>query len=352
VSLVEFKNVVKRYGEILSIDRLSLKVERGETLAVVGPNGAGKTTLLRLMAGLEDPTDGEIYFEGVKLDRNNIQEIRRRSTMVFQRTLLFETNVYNNVAYGLKLRRYSKSEIRDRVEEALSVVKMESYENRLPKDLSGGEQQRISLARALALDVDILILDEPTANLDPENTTIIEETILHASRGKMVTIVIATHNILQAERLTDKLAFLYNGRLAEIGRTQELLLTPSEFLASFMRRENVFSGFSRALEDGTAEIDIGGEVQIVMSERRTGSVTIFVRPEDILLSKAPLSSSARNVFIGKIVEILDLGSLVKLRVDVGKEFSAQITKHSFREMGLNIGSEVHITFKASSIHIA
>jgi len=349
--IMELKNVTKRFGEITALDHVSLGVGKGDIFTVVGPNGSGKTTLLRIMAGIESPTSGDMYFNGERVDENSLSEVRRDSTMVFQHIALFNTTVYKNVAYGLKLRGFAQKEIDGKVKEALGTVKLQGYERRWAKKLSGGEQQRVSLARALALDTEILLLDEPTANLDPRNASIIEETISHVNREQGTTIVVATHNMFQAKTLANKAALLIGGRIAQVGTPQEIFGAPSDQLASFAKLENVFLGVSKVLEGGISVIDLGSDVRIEAAVRREGEITIFVRPEDIILSKDQVVSSARNVLKGTVTEVSDLGDTVKLRVDVGRDFVVQITKRSFNEMQLNIGSKVFLAFKATAVRI-
>lgn len=350
-TLIELKDITKCYGEITALDDISLKVREKEVFTVVGPNGSGKTTMLRIMASIEKPTSGETFLEGRKINDKNRIQARRKSTMVFQKTALFNTTVYKNIAYGLKLRGYSREEIDEKVKETLSLVKLRGYEKRPAKKLSSGERQRVSLARALVLNTNLLLLDEPTANLDPKNVSIIEETISRANHEYDTTVVMATHNMLQAEVLTNRVALLLGGKIAQIGAPQEVLRGSSTNLASFARLENMFSGESEILREGTSVIKVNDGIEMEAALRKSGKITVFVRPEDIIISKKTISSSARNVFEGKIFEISDLGPIVKLRVDAGKEFVVQITKRSFGEMRLNVGSTVFLTFKASSVHL-
>lgn len=349
--MMELKNLSKRYGEISALENVSLKVLKGEIFTLMGPNGSGKTTLLRIMAGIEKPTHGVMYFNGERVDDDRLSEVRKRSTLVFQKIALFNTTVYKNVAYGLKLRQYPKKEVERTVEEVLKMVRLQGYEKRWAKKLSGGEQQRVSLARALALNTDVLLLDEPTANLDPKNVSIIEETISWVNRERKTTVVMATHNMFQAETLTNRAALLLGGKIAEIGPPEKIFRAPSKKLADFARLENIFSGKASVLESGTSLINVGNGVQIEAATKRMGKVTVFVSPEDIILSKKPITSSARNMFKGKIIEISDLGPTVELKILAGKRFTVQITKRSLREMYINLGSEVFLTFKASSVHI-
>ncbi|MCP8310980.1 MAG: ABC transporter ATP-binding protein, partial [Candidatus Methylarchaceae archaeon HK02M1] len=220
--LIELKGINKRYGEVAALNNASLKVMNGEILTIIGPSGSGKTTLLRIMAGIDRPTSGEFYFDGVKVDGGNMGEVRLRGTMVFQRTALFNATVYKNLVYGLKLRGYPKNDIKEKVQDALRLVRLEGYENRPAKKLSGGEQQRVSLARALVLETELLLLDEPTANLDPKNVSIIEETIAQVNKERQTTIVMATHNIFQAETLANRLAILHEGKIVEVGTAKEV----------------------------------------------------------------------------------------------------------------------------------
>ncbi|MFQ6053482.1 MAG: ATP-binding cassette domain-containing protein [Candidatus Bathyarchaeia archaeon] len=173
--MIELKDVVKRYGDVEALRGVSLEVRRGEVLTIVGPNGSGKTTLLRILAALERPTSGEVYLEGVRIDEANSALLRRSSTMVFQTAIVFRGSVYDNVAYGLRLSGRPKEEVDRRIKEALEVVGLSGLEGRSARGLSGGERQRLSLARALALERELLLLDEPTANLDPESLSVVTE---------------------------------------------------------------------------------------------------------------------------------------------------------------------------------
>jgi len=348
----ELRRVSKSYGETKALDDVTLKFSRGEIFTLLGPNGSGKSTLLKILACIEKPDSGMMFINGEKITSVNRDRARLTTTLVFQRTTLFSTSVYKNIAYGLKLRGLPQKQVRRSAEKALAKVKLEGYEDRPAKNLSGGEQQRVSLARALALQTPILLLDEPTANLDPKSASIIEEVIRQANRQRDTIVIIATHNVFQADRTSGKAAFLANGKIIAVGTIDEILGRKPEIRAKFSRLENLFSGISEILEEGTSKITIDDEIAIECASRQTGRITVFIRPEDIILSKESFKSSARNVFKGKIVEISDQGSLVKLKVDAGKQFTAQITKRSFSELGMKVGSQIYLTFKASSVQVA
>jgi tungstate transport system ATP-binding protein len=347
----ELKNVTKVFGNKIVLNDINLQIREGEILALLGPNGSGKTTLLKILAFIENPTNGEVEFQGETVNLKNTEKTRMQSTLVFQKTILFDTSVYNNIAYGLKIRKIPRNVRDEEVKNALKLVKLEGFEKRPARKLSGGEQQRVAIARALVLKTKLLLLDEPTANLDPKNAAILEEVIATVNREMKTTIMMATHNMFQAKTLPHRIALMSDGRITEVGTPAEIFGKLSKNLASFAAVENTFTGTAKATAAGTTIVDIGNGVQIEATVQRQGVTSIFVNPQDIIVSKSAVASSARNVFKGKIIEIFDLGSLVKLKVDIGKPFTVQITKRSFSEMALNLNSEVFIAFKASSVQV-
>lgn len=347
----ELKDLTKVYGNKTVLDRINLQIQEGEILALLGPNGSGKSTILKILAFIEKPTIGEVLFEGEKVNFKNTEKIRLHSTLVFQKTTLFNTSVYNNVAYGLKIRKVPQEKRDKEIEKALERVKLVGFEKRNARMLSGGEQQRVAIARALVLKTKLLVLDEPTANLDPKNAGILEEVIQTVNRESRITIVIATHNMFQAKMLPHRIALMDGGRISEIGAPGEIFGKLSKNLASFAAVGNTLKGNAEVTKEGSTLVDVGGNLQIEVTGEKRGEVSVFVSPQDIILSKSPLESSARNTFKGRIIEISDSGSVVKLKVDVGRVFTAQITRRSFKEMGFNLGSEVFVTFKASSVQV-
>ncbi len=348
---MELQGIQKCFGPINALQDANLQILQGKITTLLGPSGSGKTTLLRILAGLDSPTKGTILYRSKTITESEQNLLRQKATLVFQKSVFFDTTVYKNIAYGLELRDYSKEEISDKVGDVLRTVRLEGYEKRRAKKLSGGEQQRVSLARALVLNRELLLLDEPTVNIDPKNVSIIEETILRVNREKNTTIVLATHNMFQAEALSERIALLLEGTVRQVGTNQEIFGKLNKHLMSFSRLENVFSGISRINDDGTSIVDVDRNLNIEASFSKSGYVTVYVKPEDILVSKEPLTSSARNAFKGKIAGITDLGSVVRLTVDARKKFLVQITKKSLIEMNLSVNSRVFLTFKASSVHL-
>jgi molybdopterin-binding protein len=348
---VELRNVTKSFDEITALDNINIEIHQGEILGLLGANGSGKTTLLKILAIIEKPSKGEVYFDNKRVTEQNASLTRLETTMVFQKTTLFNTTVYNNLAYGLKVRKTPKTKIEEEVNRALRLVKLEGFEKRQAKKLSGGEQQRVALSRALVLNTRLLLLDEPTANLDPRNASIIEEIVSTVNRERKTTIVMATHNMFQAKNLPRRIALIKDGKIAGVGTPAEIFGSLSKTLASFAVVDNVFNGEARTTEDGTTVVDIGNNVRLETTTQERGGVSLFISPKDIILFEERFASSARNVLKGKIVEISDLGAIVRLKVDVGRDFVVQITKRSFNEMSLNLNKEVYIAFKASSVQI-
>jgi len=349
--IAELKDVTKFFSAKKVLDNVNLQINKGEILALLGPNGSGKTTLLKILAFIENPTSGEVKFQGETITEKNAETLRMQSTLVFQKATFFDSSVYNNIAYGLKLRHIPKNEISSRVKEALKLVKLEGFEQYSTRKLSGGEQQRVAIARAIALNTPLLLLDEPTANLDPKNVAIVEEVIAAINSERESTIVLATHNMFQAERLPKRVALINSGQITEVGETSDVFGRLSRNLASFAAVDNTFTGVGVDTGSGTVVVDVGNGVKVEVTTLRRGEISFFVSPQDIILSKSPVASSARNVFKGKIAAIADSGSLVKLTVDVGRSFVVQITKRSFVEMGLNLNAEVYLAFKASSVQV-
>ena len=235
MNLLEVRNVSKSFGESRALKEVSLNVRQGEILSIIGPSGAGKTTLLKLMNLLLYPDQGKIFFEGIDTegDDQHRRMLRRKMGMVFQHPVLFDTSVFENVSIGLWIRNFPKREINVKVKEALEYVGLIGFDRRKAATLSAGEAQRVSLARTLVLEPKLLLLDEPTSNLDPANTAQIEKIITRVNTEMRITVVLATHNLLQAKRLSNRAALLWNGELIEFGETREVFENPRDERTAF-----------------------------------------------------------------------------------------------------------------------
>ncbi len=238
--IYELHNVTKCYGDrcVLRVERLS--VYRGEVLGIVGPSGAGKSTLLRLLNFLELPTSGELRFDRYRSNGTAPPlEVRRRVTTVFQRPVLLQRSVFDNVAYGLRLR--GERNVAPRVRAMLERLGLGELAHVPAHTLSGGEAQRVAVARALIIEPEVLLLDEPTANLDPYNVQLIEEIVQQANRERGTTVVWVTHNIFQARRLAHRVAFLLSGALVEVAPTPQFFEAPADpRTRAFVRGEMVW----------------------------------------------------------------------------------------------------------------
>jgi tungstate transport system ATP-binding protein len=228
MSIVSAKNITRRAGGKVILKDVSVDVKEGEILAIMGPSGAGKTSLLRIFNMLDRPDDGTITIEGKDPRAANRLELQRSMAMVFQKPIPFSMNVFDNIAYGMKIRGIKRRDIDEAVENALKLLDMEGKERQSAKSLSGGETQRLAFARAYVLKPRLLLLDEPTANLDPANAGIIENAIRDINKRYGTTVILVTHNMHQAERLADRTAFMMDGEIVELKPTRELFDKPED----------------------------------------------------------------------------------------------------------------------------
>ncbi len=230
MALIEIKGLYKCFGRSEILNNINLDVEKGKVLALIGPTGSGKTTLLRHIDMLDQPTRGSIFFHDEDICRLSSREkllVRRRMAMVFQKPVMFSRSVYENVAYGLKVR--GKGNSRDDVLHTIEDVGLSGYESRSATTLSGGEMQRIALARAMVIKPEVLLLDEPTANLDPKSASAIDDLIGRLAHSGM-TVIIASHNMPECQRLANRFAVLVKGRIARTGRSNDIQTDHGQFV--------------------------------------------------------------------------------------------------------------------------
>ncbi|MFC1987731.1 ABC transporter ATP-binding protein [Chloroflexota bacterium] len=355
MSLIETVDLYQRYGEVDILKNINLQVDRGEVFALIGPTGAGKTTLLRLLDLLDTPTTGKIYFDGVDTAKSAAERlgIRRRLAFVLQKPIVFNTSVYDNIAYGLKWRGVGKDDAHEKVSSLLETVGLSAYSSRNARTLSGGEVQRVAIARAIATEPEVLLLDEPTANLDPLSTSKIEEVVRNIRHQRDTTIIMATHDMLQGQRLADRACVLLDGEIQQTGDWKEIFNFPrSKEIADFAGVENIIKGVIVSSEDRDVTIDIGGNIIEAISDYPIEEeVCACVRPEDVTLAVSKLSSSARNSFVGEITRTVSMGPLTRVELDCGFPLVCLITKRSAEELDLKKGRQVYATFKATGVHV-
>jgi tungstate transport system ATP-binding protein len=346
---------VARNGfSILDID--TIRIAEGEVLSLVGPNGAGKTTLQVALCLLTKSLQGSIFFKGEKIGEGiSVDEYRKKIAMVFQEPLLFNTTVFENVASGLNFRKVSKTRTRNTVDENLERFGIAHLKDRSARTLSGGEAQRVSLARAFAINPDILFLDEPFSALDPptrESLLSDFEAILGESR---TTTIFATHDRMEALRLSDRIAVMNNGKILQAGKPEEVMNHPAnEFVASFVGVETILKGRVVEAREGEIAVSVAGhEIEALGNDSPGEYVILCIRPENVTLANhtSNARTSARNVFSGVIEKITTLGLYYRVDLDCGFPLVAYVTKHSLEQMSLGTGKKIEASFKATAVHV-
>jgi tungstate transport system ATP-binding protein len=303
---------------------------------LVGENGSGKTTLLRLLNGLLQPQSGAVEFRGFPLwpegsGAGGLAALRAQSVMVHQAPLMFRGTVLQNVGYGLRIRGVGKPELLRRTGLALAKVGLEGFERRRASALSGGEMQRVALARALALEPKVLLLDEPTANVDPDSRGVVERVIRACTAGG-AAVVMSTHAMDIAYRLCDTLVRLEAGRIVPV-------------------RENVLKGSVESVDERFTQFRVASG-PVLLCPARQGDFRVAVLPMDeLILSREPLASSARNHLRGRVSEMREDDGLVRVTLDCGAPFRTLVTPAAVAELGVEIGQEFVVTFKASAVRL-
>lgn len=343
----------------------ALDIERGTVTAVIGHNGCGKTTLFKLANGLIGPYTGELSFEGIDVASTRGRQMLRRSAVyVHQHPYIFRERVFANVAFALKVRGVPSAQRRARIDTALAAVGLERFAHRRADGLSGGERQRVALARGLALEPSLLMLDEPTSNIDPTSVARIEEAVVGARRSG-TTVLLSTHNLATAYRIADRLVPMEAGRVLP-------------------NRDNIYHGTLETGGDhGTARFIFPGGALMVPNREGAFSAAV-VSMDDVFLSRSAVATSAQNRFHGMVAELVpfyretfhgkpsdgerkgagherkpsdraaDAGAqedLYRVRVDCGFPLDALVTGTACRELGIRVGVEIHAGFKASAVQL-
>ena len=336
----------------------ALEIQQGEVLTVLGPNGAGKSTLLQALACLREATTGTLTFDNQHVDlRNPTLDFRRRLAVVFQEPLLFDTTVAENIASGLKLRRVTSAVIRDKVSQWLERLSITHLARRQARTLSGGEAQRVSLARAFVLDPDFLLLDEPFSALDAPTRESLIDLFHRLQRHTETTTLFVTHDRQEALRLADRIAVMERGVIVQVGTPEEVFSQPvSETVANFVGIETILRGTVISQTQGFAEVRVGAGEQIAVTSvlPPETEVTLCLRPEEVTLlapTEAVITSSARNYFPARVTKVLPWGMAFKVHLDCGFPLVAFVTRPSLDILHLVEGSTVIATFKATAVHV-
>jgi len=341
VTIVRLEKLRKVFdNRVVAVDDVDLVVNHGEIMAVLGPSGCGKTTLLRLVAGLEEPTSGRIFFDDRDVTRLPTQE---RNTAVVPQTwaLWPHMTVFENVAYGLRLRkkreRLTEGEIKRRVREVLELVELTGLEERRPFQLSGGQQQRVALARALVIRPEVLLLDEPLANLDAKLRVELREEVRRIAKKLSITTIYVTHDQEEAFAVADRVAVMNAGRIQQVGTPEEIYYKPANFfVATFVGRSNVLRGRVAEAKGEAVVVDVGFPVNAISPHRlKPGDdVEVVVRPEDVYLGGGSLRCVVEEVvFLGRYYQTKLKCGGVALKAEgprppaaPGEEVAVEVTK--------------------------
>ena len=334
-----------------AVDKVSVKVKEGELVTLLGPSGCGKTTTLRMIAGFEIPTSGKIFIEDKEISM--IPPNQRPTTMVFQNYALFpHMTVFENIAYGLKIRKEKSQNIKEKTENIINLVGLEGLSKRSPAHLSGGQQQRVSLARSLIMEPKVLLLDEPLSNLDAKLRISTRLEIRKLQQRIGITSVYVTHDQEEAMTLSDRVVIMNAGKIQQIGTPQEIYAYPNNyFVADFIGKANFLSGkVLRILSSKKVEIEVKGCKFTITSYNKTfkegEKILLLVRPEAVdLHPKKPQSIT------GVIQQIIYLGSYLVYEIKVDEDILTVEITNPLSQKSFSTGEEVSLSLKENSLHV-
>ncbi|NMC74438.1 MAG: ABC transporter ATP-binding protein [Geobacteraceae bacterium] len=355
-SIISIQDLKVELGGVSILDIPCFFIREKEFVSLIGPNGSGKSTLLLAVNCLLKRTSGRLVFRGHDVaTREDVFRFRRRISMVFQEPLLFDTTVYKNVASGLKIRGMGRDEIRERVVRYLQCFNIEHLAHRSARKLSGGEAQRTSLARAFAVEPEVIFLDEPFSALDPPTRQSISDDLETIVRESGTTVVMVTHDQSEALRMSDRIVVMKSGRIVQEGTPLKVMNNPvNEFVASFVGMECMVDGRVMDNNEGALTIDVQGKPVHAMGDLTVGSrVYCGIRPENVTIEeKYPgEKTSARNIFPARVESIASVGPFLKLTLDCGFPLASFISRESFASLGIAEGKEVVASFKATAVHL-
>lgn len=339
-NIIELKHISKVYSDngFQAVEDFNLEVKRGEFVTFLGPSGCGKTTTLRMIAGFELPTEGQILLNGEDISR--LPANKRPINTVFQRYALFpHMNIYDNIAFGLKLKKLSKDEIKKKVKRVLSIVDLEGFEDRRISTLSGGQQQRIAIARALVNEPEILMLDEPLGALDLKMRKEMQLELKNMHDRLGITFIYVTHDQEEALTMSDKIVVLSEGKIQQVGTPEDIYNEPENaFVADFIGESNIFKG----IMTGHMKVRFCGGEFLGMDDVPDGTlVDVVVRPEDVILT-----SPDKGTVAGEVTSVIFKGMHYEVAVESGKyEMTVRTTKC------YSVGDKVGMSLEPDGIHV-
>lgn len=344
---ITIKDAVKKYGNNTVIHGLSLNIKEGEFFTLLGPSGCGKTTLLRMIAGFNSIEGGEFYFNETKI--NDVEPSDRNIGMVFQNYAIFpHLTVEENVAFGLKNRKLSKNEIKEKVNAILEKMQILQFAKRMPEKLSGGQQQRVALARAVVIQPDVLLMDEPLSNLDAKLRVDMRTAIKEIQQSVNITTVYVTHDQEEAMSVSDRIAVMKDGCIQHVGTPQNIYQRPANlFVSTFIGRTNVLDG---SLDKNKLTVNESLEIvfdEDYFSEDITGAVKVSVRPEEFKISNNEIESSIQGVI--KKTEFLGMNTHYTVEIDNG--IAVDVVEESLIKRLYQEGETVFLTLQKDRINV-
>ena len=347
--MLEVKDLCVHLGSF-SLKGINLDVKDEEYFVLLGPTGSGKTALLESIAGLNAVRSGQIWINGRDVTDLNLEQ--RRIGFAFQDYALFRhLSVRDNISFGLMWKDKKPKEIDKAVDQAIELLGLENLLEKRPWTLSGGESQKIALARAISIKPDLLILDEPLSAVDAETKEDYEKELRELHNRLKLTTIHVTHSFEEAIALGDRIAVIMGGQILQVGTPEQIFRQPqSERVARFLMTRNVFAGEISDGPDGRG-VFLVEDTRLVVNTTRRGSLETSIRPEDILISRQPLPSATANILQGTVTRIIDRGSAIYVKVNVPPEFTCLILRRSLKEIALIEGQTVFITFEASDVNV-
>ncbi len=329
-------------GEVTAVDNISLNIEKGQFVTLLGPSGCGKTTTLRLIAGFEFPTSGHIILDGQRLD--DVPPNRRDMAMVFQSYAIFpHLNVFDNIVYGLKIKKLSASEIRRRADEVMKLTQLTGLEDRAPNQLSGGQQQRVALARALVVEPKVLLFDEPLSNLDAKLREEMRFEIRDLQKRLGITAIYVTHAQEEALVMSDLVAIINKGKLAQLGSPEEIYERPqNKFVADFIGLSDFIPVCVESVEGHHTQVSFGDTRLTAISTPGLVPkqlVTLFIRPNDVVIAD---DGTSQNILTGKVKQTTYLGDCIDYRVQVGDGLVVRVEANRAHRYAPGDGMRLHL----------
>lgn len=345
---IEARNIVKQFAGNTALDHVSLEVKRGEFVSLLGPSGCGKTTLLRILGGLEQPDEGAVLLSGH--DVSGVPAYGRNTNMIFQQLALFpHMDVYNNIAYGLKVKRLGKAEIKKRVAEVLELVQLSGYSQRSISQLSGGQAQRVAIARALVNKPEVLLLDEPLSALDMQLRLDMQHELKRIQREFGGTFIFVTHDQSEAMNMSDRIAVMRAGTILQYGTPSEIYERPADsFVAKFIGDTNLLEAGAAGVEGGRRVVNACGRTFKVKAANEKGTGTaghLSLRYEYVRLGSD--AAGCDNKLNGTVLERIYGGASVRYRLDIGGgyELTANI-RYQPGDQLYDVGQEIEAGFQA------